>query len=200
MTHAYIPSWSGFYEEGLGPFLPLTDEQRTQPISGVLPSGEAGAFDISQSHAVRAETKRYIASGIRSGSGIIIVSGISTYIGSGINFPYPYPDTITEREYAYTSDDYSTGKFSDEWWDTSGIIKTYPSNDGILCDEGRQSGILHYNGASGAFSNAQKVQSKQIEDFTIFNPYIHHERVNDNIISIPYVSTYKLSIDWNPYG
>ena len=175
MTHAYKPKWSDFYEEELGPYLPLSSGQQTIPISGVLPSGESGGFDNIQYHRSRAE-----AIGAK---------------GSGINFPYPYPNTTTQNKYKTNGNSYT-----ESWWETSGILKTYPPDDGILLDENRESGIFHYNFSKGRFSNGEDVKSSQIEDFTIFNDYIHHELVSFGIVTIPYISTFKVSINWNPYG
>lgn len=192
---AYKPKWSDFANEvpPLGPILPLSGNQILLPISGVLPSGENGGFDNAQYYTVRSEAP--------------------SFIGSGINVPHPYPNNATAREYAYVSGDNTTGKFTDGWWEASGIFKTYPSRDGVLCDKERESGIFHYdsdivNGrtiTSGIFSNGENVRSNQIEDFAIFNNYIHHQRLPSNSnnpepLSIPYISTFKKSIDWNPYG
>lgn len=181
------PDWSDFYNENLGPLLPLTENQRKIPVSGVLPSGEHGGFDNSQFHKVRSEAKEFI--------------------GSGINVPHPYPNINTPTEYAYSSGDI-TGKFTDQWWATSGIIKTYPSSDGALSDKNRESGIFHYDigtnrlgklATSGRFSNGEDVLADQISDFKIFNKYIHHEKVRNQLVEIPYISTFRVSIDWNPY-
>lgn len=184
MTHAYKPKWSDFAAISGGPILPLTENQKTIPVSGVLPSGESGLLDDVQSRKVRGESPQHV--------------------NSGINVPYPYPNLTTAREYAYTSDDNTVGKFSDAWWEASGIIKTYPADDGLLVDRNRQSGILHYNGPSGRFSNGEQVKSNQVMDFTLFNNYIHHELMpsnatNGEAIEIPYVSTFRPYIDWNPY-
>lgn len=184
---AYKPKWIDFANETppLGPVLPLTSGQMALPVSGVLPSGEGGGFDYSQSHSVRAEAPNKI--------------------GSGINTPYPYPNIQTSPQYAYLSGENPSGKFTNDWWEESGILKTYPPDDGFLVDPVNQSGIFHYNGSSGIFSNGESVKSKQIQDFVIFNNYIHHQRMpsnstNGDILSIPYISTFRKSIDWNPYG
>ena len=41
-------TWKTFYDEGLGPSLPLSKEQRAQSVSGVLPSGESNMLDFAQ--------------------------------------------------------------------------------------------------------------------------------------------------------
>lgn len=188
MTHTQKPTWELFYEEGLGPSLPLSSDQQAIPVSGVLPSGEAAGFDFAQSHKIRREA--------------------SDFIGSGINVPFPYPNQTTPNEYSLlTGETQSQDKFSEEWWEVSGIFKTYPSGDGQLVDAQRESGILHFNGEKSLFSNGSEVSSKQITDFNIFNNYIHHIRLPQNnrkirpsIVKIPFVSTFKVSINWNPYG
>lgn len=181
MAHAKKVKWKDFYDNGLGPNLPLPVSQQVIPISGVLPSGESNSFDPTQYHDLRFE-----ATGAK---------------GSGINFPFPYPNQNTNSKYKTDGNSYTT-----EWWETSGILKTYPPNSNVqLVDEQKQSGVFHYNLSRGRFSNGEDVKSKQIDDFNIFNQYIHHQLMPSNLekgnaIKIPYVSTYRLSIDWNPYG
>jgi hypothetical protein len=178
MTHAYKPKWSDFFDAGLGPNLPLSSQQQAMPVSGLLPSGESNGFDVTQSHRMRSEAP--------------------SFRGSGINVPFPYPNEQTEAKYKASD---INNYYSDAWWDASGILKTYPSEDGVLCDQNRQSGIFHYNLERSRFSNGEDVRSKQIEDFTIFNNYIHHELVLPvGVISIPYISTFRTSVNWNPYG
>jgi len=41
-------TWQDFFDEGLGPSLPLSAEQQQQLVSGVLPSGESNMFDFAQ--------------------------------------------------------------------------------------------------------------------------------------------------------
>lgn len=187
MTHAHKPTWLDFYNEGLGPLLPLTSAQQQQLVSGILPSGESAGFDHAQLHAARNESP--------------------VNRGSGINEPFPYPNQSTLEQYAFVSgENYAKfpDKFSDEWWEASGIIKTYPEDSGTLVDPGRESGIFHYNNESGIFSNGPAVKSEQIEDFNIFNDFIYHQRIQYGrekiLVSIPYISTYRISTNWNPYG
>lgn len=171
------PTWDDFYNEGLGPQIPLSEVQRALGPSGVLPSGEANSFDFRQQ-------------------------------GSGINQDYPYPNLTTSDDLAFESDaDRATfpDAFSDEWWAASGVVKTYPESSGALADDERESGIFHFQQLLSRFSNASEVSGNQIDDFTIFNSYIHHQRLpanNNNApaIQIPFVSTYSLSIDWNAYA
>tara|TARA_Y100000114_G_scaffold157265_1_gene188601 strand:- start:3411 stop:4049 length:639 start_codon:yes stop_codon:yes gene_type:complete len=193
------------------PNIPLTETERSMEFypSGVLPSGESAYFDNSQLH-----------------------SPWQPFGISGINTPYPYPNRdpslgpITADEYVYTSGAISSKThptmFDAEWWDSSGIIKTYPAdivgytngNPAMNVDE---SGIFHWNSElregvqqpsapkdpilkGSLFSNGELSKAGQIEDFKIFNPYVHHYRVNNNLIRIPYVSTFDVSLDWNAYG
>ena len=171
------PTWSDFYDEGLGPPLPLAPEQRVSPVSGVLPSGEGGGFDPSQNPP--------------------------------INTPFPYPNTSTRESLSFSDGQRKADfpdNFSDEWWDTSGIMSTAPPFSGVLVDENQESGIFHFNGLSSAFSNGQIAKSLQIENFTIFNPYVHHEHLMSTnrkkkiVVEIPFISTYTIAIDFRPYG
>lgn len=168
------PTWDDFYNQGLGPRIPLSEQQRQQPVSGVLPSGEANMFDFRQQ-------------------------------GSGINEPFPYPNLTTPDELAFESGADRTmfpDAFSDEWWMASGVVKTYPADSGSTNE--RESGIFHFNELISQFSNATEVSGNQIDDFTIFNPYIHHQRLPSNnsaagAIEIPYVSTYNIALDFSAY-
>jgi hypothetical protein len=166
------PTWNDFYSEGLGPQLPLSAAQRQSTASGVLPSGEGGGFDYIQDRTVRGESE-----GDR---------------GSGINQPFPYPNEDTEASFKLD------GAYTTEWWDASGIIKTAGPDGGELYDPENESSVLGFNGLSSNFSNSQDIVEAQIDDFTIFNNYIHHERIG-GIVSIPYISTYNVAIDFRPY-
>lgn len=169
------PTWDDFYNQGLGPRIPLSQQQRAQGPSGVLPSGEANMFDFRQQ-------------------------------GSGINTPFPYPNLTTPDNFAFESGADRTmfpDAYSDEWWAASGIVKTYPEASGSTNE--RESGIFHFSELISQFSNATEVSGNQIDDFTIFNPYVHHQGLpanNNNApaIKIPYVSTYNVSLDFNAYG
>jgi hypothetical protein len=171
------PTWNDFYNAGLGPQLPLTPQQRVQMVSGVLPSGESNGFDFRQVN---------------------------------INEPFPYPNLSTPNDLAFTSGTNRgmfPDQFSNDWWDASGIIKTYGPDQDALVDEERESGIFHFNEFLSQFSNAVDSDTKEIEDFTIFNDYIHHERYPSNRsrplpppIRIPYISTYRVAIDFNAYN
>ncbi len=92
-------------------------------------------------------------------------------------------------------------------YDSSGILLTYPPASGHPVDSGRESGIFHFNELLSQFSNASEIKVDQIEDFTIFNPYVHHETLPTTYdleyrdpIEIPYISTYDLVIEFNPYN
>jgi len=174
------PTWDDFYQEGLGPQLPLTSEQRVPPVSGVLPSGEGGGFDYTQDRAMRGEAPEYL--------------------GSGINLPFPYPNAETAEQFKIDGHAYD-----DEWWAASGIFKTFGPSGGPLYDTDNESSIFSFDGLTSNFSNSQDIVEAQIDDFTIFNNYIHHERlpsnltVNNGVVWIPYVSTYNVAIDFRPY-
>jgi hypothetical protein len=232
MTHTTKNQWSDFYDNDpkLGPLLPLTSGQRVQLVSGVLPSGESALFDNRQLHSVRSE-----APGFK---------------GSGINAPFPYPNSSTKAEFAFvTGEDAALlpDKFSEDWWDASGILKTYPASASTLIDSQQQSGIFHWNSdeadvtqpspeqvetewavptnedgsrkrspnikfytqdeqlKGSIFSNGEQVKRIAREDFKIFNNYIHHQLMPDNEdpgkkVEIPFVSTYRVEIDWDIYG
>lgn len=215
--------WNDFSEETppLGPELPLSTGQMypgVQIPSGVLPSGEANFLD-----PIQYQNDENLPNPANVG-------------GSGINWPFPYPNLKTKEEYAFTSgikkDDFPE-QFSDEWWDNSGILKTYPEDTGGLEDDRYDkspraikdkkvgSGIFTWDGNKAGtqnpgqrptdvlngslFSNGEDVRTAQIDDFTIFNTYKHHHRfpqgaVFGESIEIPFLSTYKISIDFNAYG
>lgn len=110
--------------------------------------------------------------------------------GSGINSLYPNP---------------SGGIFTEEYWNISGIYKTYPENSGLTVVD--TSGIFHYNGLSGVFSNGPQTRSSGINDFVIFNPYIHYysqvgvaPTFASAAIKIPFVSDYRIAYTFNPYS
>lgn len=168
------PNWDDFYNEGLGPDLPLSPTARQQLVSGVLPSGESNGFDFRQH-------------------------------GSGINSPYPYPNQNTPDELAGITKSDFPDQFSDAWWQASGALKTYGPDEGTLVDSERESGIFHFKQLLSGFSSTSGVGQSGITDFTIFNPYIHHQRLPANatqgdLIEIPFVSTYRTSIDFNAYN
>lgn len=190
----------------LGPHLPLTDAQKTIPItevsgvgyvSGVLPSGESGFLDDLQHRSV---------------------NGPVDSLGSGINHLFPFPQKTTVNALKYPSGDfyselYSTffsDQFTPEWWEESGILNTYGPTphiadlvEDVLPKVG--SGTIHPSGFQSPFSNAPESKVNSINDFTVFNPYIHHKGLPSTskpgaAIFIPYLSTYKVSIDWDAYG
>jgi hypothetical protein len=168
------PDWDDFYDEGLGPDLPLSAAARQQLPSGVLPSGEANSFDFRQH-------------------------------GSGINSPFPYPNQNTPDELAGITKTDFPDQFSDAWWQASGALKTYGPDEGTLVDTEQESGIFHFNNLISRFSSASGVNQSGITDFTIFNNYVHHQRLpsnnnNADAIEIPFVSTYRTSIDFNAYN
>ena len=101
-------------------------------------------------------------------------------INEGINATFPHPSDFPEG-----------------YLDVSGVHKTYGPTISDLSDiQAQQTGIFHYNNLQGQFSNALGTVSNSITDFTINNPYIHHEYQ----IAIPYMSTFTASIAYYPYG
>ena len=180
MTHANDrPKWGDFSPE-LGPELPLSKAQRSISglPSGILPSGEANFYDVRQTH----------------------------FKGSGINQPFPFPNTLTKDQFKYVSGNYPSD-FSDDYWDDSGVIRTY-AGSGEISVNALESGIFSKEGENSPFSNGNIIKQTQISDFAIFNGYIHHERFPGNstkdfdkkdLLIIPYISDYDVSIDWNPY-
>lgn len=173
------PSWSDFHNAGRGPDLPLSDAARRQLVSGVLPSGEANGLDFAQQN-------------------------------TAINQPFPYPNDNTSEEFAFTSGTDRAmfpDQFDEDWWDASGVVKTYPPEEGALVDDNSESGVFHFNQLLSQFSNASQIIKQQIDDFTIFNPYVHHENLpagqssqKATPVLIPYVSTYQVSIDFDAYN
>ena len=119
-------------------------------------------------------------------SGMVLPSGEGNYFdfsqhhsensGSGINFPF-------------TQD--TSG---------SGLIETY-GPEGIA-NTGSVSGTFVADGLTVPFSNAQDVTVTQIDDFTIFNDYVHYyPGVDGASIQIPFLSTSTLTAasDFDPY-
>jgi hypothetical protein len=129
--------------------------------------------------------------------------------GSGINVTFPNP----------SGDGKPGSKFSEDWWNVSGLLRTYPeevaSLDGKPVDKDTlfwrthpilsigdpgdgHTGTFYYVGLRGEFSNTGVVEP--ISDFNIFNHYIHHILDSDgNVIFIPYVSDYIVSTGYVPY-
>jgi hypothetical protein len=117
-------------------------------------------------------------------SGMVLPSGEGNYFdfaqhhdnnaGSGINFPF-------------TED--NSG---------SGLIATYgPVGSG---NTGSPSGTFVTSGLSVPFSNAQDVETTQIDDFAIFNTYVHYETgVAGTAVQIPFLSTYVVAPNFDPY-
>jgi hypothetical protein len=123
--------------------------------------------------------------------------------GTAINRPFPYPNTNTLDNKAFPSDHSRSqfpDQFSNDWWAVSGIVETYGPNNATLYNN--EAGIFHFNGQLSQFSNTQNAAAGQVQGFTIFNTYIHHERLpsNSNVIEIPFVSTYRTSIAFNAYN
>lgn len=172
MTH----EWKDFHPND-GPLLPLGSGQQVQLISGVMPSGEGHFLDHEQSREINPTV----------GAG-----------GSGINHPFPHPNPTTPDDEAFLSQEDPLAfpdQFSDDWWEASGILKTYPESPGTLQDTATSGSIFDADKLKLPFSNSDKAQLREIEKFTIFNDYIHHHKLDPQSppIRIPYISEYFIS-------
>ena len=165
MTH----EWKDFYPDD-GPFLPLGLGQQAQPISGVMPSGEGHFLDHEQSREVN-------------------------FGGSGINYPFPHPNQETPDNEAFLSQEDPSAfpdQFSEDWWEASGVVKTYPEDPGTGPHVGGS--LFNASGLEIPFSNSQEAQLREIEKFNIFNDYIHHHLApGKSPITIPYISEHFVS-------
>ena len=179
MTHASPrPTWNDF-SPLYGPELPLTDFQRGYTN---LPSGilPSGEEGLLDSRQDRGQNQ-----------------------GNGINYPYPYPNLNTADKFSFVSGE-PPKLFNDEYWEKSGVIRTNPPNPGAA----NTYSVFAKNGSYSQFSNAYIIEQIQINDFSIFGNYIHHQRFPTNstdpvagkALFIPYVSDYKISVENVPYG
>jgi len=84
-------------------------------------------------------------------------STLKKIVGSGINYPFPYP---YNKSFPFNAEN---EMFSEKWWEASGIFKTYPPASGRLIDKVAQSGIFHYD------------KFRQVENFS--NANIDNERI-----------------------
>lgn len=128
---------------------PLTNEQKKQFPSGILPSGEANYYDFAQN-------------------------------SKPLNETYPSPTGTAISGIVPT---------------LSGFFPTYPKNANPI----EKSGIFSYDNLVGKFSNVNQVSGLKIESFELFNPVILYYQLNGKAIKIPYISTYKVSISYDPY-
>lgn len=122
-------------------------------------------------------------------SEIILPSGESNYFdpaqyhannsGSGINAVFPSPSDFS---------------------DVSGMIKTFPS-DAVTSES---SGIFSFYFLESRFSSAKALTPDEF--FDGLGEYIHYFPVdedkskNGSPFEIPYLSTYKATSPYNPYG
>lgn len=112
----------------------------------------------------------------------------SYHDGSGINAIYPSPTGVVQNGIIVKPK--IGGGF-----EASGIYPTYPSDANPV----EKSGIFDFQNLDSRFSNVSQVSGLKIESFEIFNPYVHYYRVKNKQVEIPYVSTYRLGVEWNPY-
>lgn len=84
----------------------------------------------------------------------------------------------------------------------------YPPEVKYKLGQLKESGILHYENLVGRFSNVSSVSGIAVQDFNIFNPYIHYYPIDeitnnnkdkDSPVLIPYVSDYEIVQPISPY-
>ena len=133
---------------------------------------------------------------------LILPSGESNFFDysqiSPINKQYPSPRLLGSDFY-----------FLNSGVIYSGIYQTLPSG----APSPETTGIFHYSGFNSLFSNYS--QHQRVNDFQIFNPYIHYypkdveildtldedNMGEDQKLEIPYISSYRINIlPFNPYG
>ena len=70
------------------------------------------------------------------------------------------------------------------------ILPEVEAGTGNFYDGGTGTGIFNFRNLISAFSNApaSKAATDGINNFTIFNPYIHHLDYNGIVVKIPFVS------------
>jgi|TARA_R100000482_G_C5095587_1_gene133045 hypothetical protein len=202
----------------LGVDLELVAPESSMP-SSIMPSAEAHFFDNNQSHLRRGEDRIFALQDPPSGINQPWPYPNRRVATNTPGFAYlsGYKPTDFQDMFSY----YEVGGFPTGWWAVSGILKTYsPDISGYTrgnpAANNRESGVFHWNGEldpnvtqpseppfiykGSLFSNGERAKSNQIKDFDIFNDYVHHHFINKEPIKIPYISTYKVSIDWNAYG
>jgi|OM-RGC.v1.010598173 hypothetical protein len=208
--------------EWFDPELPLSGAQmELVPSGAILPSSEANFWDSSQ----------------------YPVSGLSS--GVSVTNRFYYQNSITSSGINYGSDsgniEWQNSPSGKYYWDHSGIIKLDGpfESSGISYSGGQiQSGIFYYSVSgvdeffissgnpsgefySSVFSNASENIGDGINDFTIFNDYIHNyasgeieiassgdddtasgvdPSILDGATRIPYLSDLKEAEEYSTYG
>lgn len=138
-------------------------------------------------------------------SGFILPSSESNFFdynqSSPINQRYPSPSSFIASQYLIS------GVYL-----YSGIYATFPSGENLIVSE-QETGIFHYDGLSGQFSNYSKFTGIK-NNFQSFNTYIHYYPKNvedlddidnndmdkDYSLKIPYLSSYRINtFTYNPY-
>lgn len=122
---------------------------------------------------------------------------LTDFNGNGINKYYPSPKS------------YKAGNNPDgTLYGASGIFITYPpsqsSPEWVSYNGSKGSGIFNFKQLISNFSNAKASKDVTgafgIDDFTIFNPYIHYISADNKSVSIPFVSDLKPTTNtWNRY-
>ena len=163
-------------------WIPLTDEEKELPSGMSLPSGEEHFFDKAQKESL-----------------LFPINKPFPVVGPGVVKP---PDP----------------KFGSlEYFDKSGVYETFPGNSGIpprapIPPTGISESFLASVQLTSAFSNAaaslDSLSASGIDDFQIFNPYIHYYPATmagqvpppaDYAIRIDYRMVYERVSTWSLY-
>lgn len=120
-------------------------------------------------------------------------SNLKKIVASGINYPFPSP---YNKSYPANV---SNEMFSEDWWDASGIFKTYPPSGDKLVDKIRQSGIFHYDEFRQVenFSNANTKNERIVvpDSGIIFSKGVTYESEGKEIIFINNYIHYLPAVD-----
>ena len=131
--------------------------------------------------------------------GELLPSGEEHFLDRGQPLPLneTFPSPTGKRPDGYTWE---------EFFAESGVYETNAPDDPIVSQGSiDETGVFHYNRLDGQFSSALDPSDNLITDFTIFNSYVHHERLQvdgeeDKVLTIPYLSTLTVSDSrYDPY-
>ena len=160
-------------------------------------------FDHRQDRDFVPTTENLLANGDPG----IFVQGFE---GRGINRFYPSP-----KDYKYGNDSFA---FTGQLFGTSGIIITYPPSSDTLnnhpeytaYDGSTGRGIFNFAGLLNSFSNAKFSKdvtgAAGIDNFTIFNDYVHHLHYGEDLedafpVRVPFVADLIATTGiWDRYG
>lgn len=171
MSASGTPEWNDFYDEGIGPSLPLSAVQRAQGPSGVLPSGESGGFDLAQSG----------------------INAPFPYPNENTAEDLAFSDGATRADFP--------DQFSDGWWDASGTIRTYGPEEGQVAESGvfNFNELLSQFSNSQEVS-VNQITDFTIFNSYIHHQVLPANDEKATKIEIPYLSTYSVSIDFDAYS